>query len=186
MAVEVARRRFNTTEYYQMLEAGILNEDDRVELIEGEIIEMNPIGNRHIACVNRLNALLNQNAGHVAIVSVQNPIHLSGHADPQPDLALLRPREDFYAHALPTPADVLLLIEVADSSVEYDRKVKVPLYAEADIPEVWLVVLPKGLIEVYRQPISGAYQEIRQAKRGESIVAGFVHNLTLSVDAVFG
>ena len=113
---------FTTADYYRMLEAGILTEDDRVELIEGEVIQMTPIGKRHAACVKRLNALLGRRFGDAVIVSVQDPIHLSEGSDPQPDLALLRPRTDFYAQSHPTPADVLLLIEVADTSVEFDRE----------------------------------------------------------------
>ena len=130
MAVELRRYRFTTTEYDRMAEAGVLGEDDRVELIEGEILEMSPMGRRHAACVDRLTRLLVRGVGDAAIVRVQNPIVLSDHNEPQPDLALLRPRVDFYTAEHPGPEDALLVVEVSDSSVEYDRQIKVPLYAQ--------------------------------------------------------
>src|SRR5438552_12280642 len=137
--VEVRRRRFTVEEYHRMAEAGILSEDDRVELIEGEIVQMSPIGPRHSACVDRLNALFTSRLRRRAIVRVQNPIVLSRWTEPQPDLTLLRPRADFYAERHPGPADVLLAVEVAETSGVYDRGTKLALYARARIPEVWLV-----------------------------------------------
>lgn len=119
-----------------MAAAGVLSEDDRVELIEGEIIEMNPIGSRHAACVGRLTKLLERQAGDRVIVWVQNPVQVNDYSEPLPDVTLLKPRDDFYAQANPQPADVLLIIEVADSSVDYDHEIKTPLYARAGIPEV--------------------------------------------------
>src|ERR671938_544657 len=141
MSVQVAKRCFSVDEYYRMGEAGILTEDDRVELIEGEIIEMSPIGSRHAACVNRLNTLLGRHLRQTAIVSVQNPIRLDAYSEPEPDVALLRPRADYYESGHPTPADALLIVEVADTSADYDRIIKLPLYAKAGIPEAWLVDL---------------------------------------------
>ena len=134
MSAQIERRYFTVSEYDRMIEAGILTKDDRVELIEGEIIKMAPINSRHAACVNRLNRLLNRKAGKVAIVSVQNPIHLGEYSEPEPDLALLRPRDDFYAQSHPKPKDMLLAVEVADSSAAKDRNLKVPLFARAGIP----------------------------------------------------
>lgn len=186
MSVQVAKRYFNVAEYYRMTEAGILSEDDRVELIEGEILETSPIGSRHSACVNRLNMLLIRQAGQDTIVSVQNPIRLDEYSEPQPDVALLRSREDFYAEGHPTPSDVLIVIEVAGTSVEYDRDVKVPLYARAGIAEVWLINLPQDRIEIYAEPQNGAYGELRQATRGESIASRIIPALKLGVDAVLG
>lgn len=124
MSTQVSRRLFTTKEYHQILEAGILSEDDRVELIAGEIVKIAPIGSRHAACVNRLNRLLSQRVGEHGLVSIQNPIHLSEHSEPQPDVVLLRPRADFYTHAHPQPQDILLVVEVAETSVEYGREVK--------------------------------------------------------------
>src|SRR3712207_3329118 len=150
---EIKRHRFDVEEYHRMLEAGVLTEDDRVELIGGEIVDMTPIGWRHVACVNRLNMLLAAfAAGKGYTVSVQNPLRLAGDAEPQPDLALIkeRPRRE-----VPTPEDVLLVVEVAEASLTYDREIKLPLYARAGIPEVWLVDLPHRKIEVRIDPASG-------------------------------
>src|SRR5215471_2872941 len=169
MSVEVAKWAFTSDEYHRMLKAGILSEDDRVELIQGEIIKMSPIGSRHVACVNRLNAILNREIGQGAIVSVQNPIHIDDYSEPEPDIALLRPRKNFYAQSLATADDVLLVIEVADTSLEYDRNVKLPLYARAGIAEALLVNLPEDRVEVYSQPVNGVYQIVRQLGQGESL-----------------
>lgn len=171
-----------------MAAAGVLSENDRVELIEGEIVEMNPIGSRHAACVGRLTKILERQAGDHAIVWVQNPVQINDYSEPLPDVALLKPRDDFYAQANPQPADVLLIIEVADSSVEYDRVVKMPLYAQAGIPEMWLVNLPKDTIEIYTQPLGETYREIRLVKRGESLTAKTISSfaLTMTVDSVLG
>jgi Uma2 family endonuclease len=186
MSVQIVRRHFNVTEYYRMAAAGVLSEDDRVELIEGEIVEMNPIGSRHAACVGRLTELLGRLAGGEAIVWVQNPVQVNDFSEPLPDVALLKRRDDFYARANPQPADVLLIIEVADSSVEYDRDIKIPLYAGASIPEVWLVNLPKETTEIYTQPVGGIYREIRIVKRGESLAAKSVPSLIIDAYAVLG
>jgi Uma2 family endonuclease len=186
MSVQIARRHFNIADYYKMAAAGVFSEDDRVELIEGEIVEMNPIGSRHAACVGRLTKLLEQLAGNQAIVWVQNPVQISDYSEPLPDLALLKRREDFYAQANPQPADVLLIVEVADSSVGYDREIKVPLYARAGIAEVWLVNLPKEMIEVYAKPVGDTYREIRLIARGEPLTAQSVPNLTVDADSVLG
>jgi Uma2 family endonuclease len=186
MSVQITKRHFNITEYYRMAEAGILSEDDRVELIEGEIIKMTPIGSRHAGCVSRLNALFNRLIGETAVVSIQNPLRLSNFSEPQPDIALLKPRDDFYSNAHPTPADVLLIIEVSDTSLEYDRDIKLPLYAATSMPEVWLVNLIKDTIEIYREPHSGMYREVRYFTHGETVSPLFNSNLTLSVGAIIG
>ncbi|MBI4639469.1 MAG: Uma2 family endonuclease [Candidatus Tectomicrobia bacterium] len=186
MTVQAAQRLFTVTEYYLMAEAGILSEDDRVELIEGKIMNMSPIGSRHAACVKRLNTLFSRQVGQAALVSVQDPIRLDDYSEPEPDLALLRPRDDFYAQGHPTPADVLLIVEVADTSEEYDREVKILLYARAGIPEVWLVSLPRDLFEIYRRPTPNGYQDVRQARRGEIVVAQSIPGLTMAVDAILG
>ncbi len=169
-----------------MAAAGVLSEDDRVELVEGEIIEMNPIGSRHAACVGRLTKLLERLAGDHAIVWVQNPVHVNDFSEPVPDVALLRLRDDFYARANPRAADVLLVIEVSDSTLGYDRGVKTPLYARAGVPEVWLVNLPGEVIEVYARPAGGAYQETRLVGRGATLSASAVPELTLDADGVLG
>lgn len=157
MLAQIQRRLFTVDEYQQMIEAGIFGEDDRLELLGGEIVAMSPIGSRHAACVNRLNRLLVSALGESAIVSIQNPIRLDDLSEPEPDVALLKPQDDFYTDQVPTPTDVLLLIEVADSSVDQDRAVKLPLYARVGIAEVWLVDLIDGVIDAYRTPSSEGY-----------------------------
>ncbi|MGQ0568349.1 MAG: Uma2 family endonuclease [Armatimonadota bacterium] len=161
-------RRFTMDEYYRLAEAGILSEDDRVELVEGQIVEMTPIGSRHADCVNRLNMLLATSLGRRAIVSVQNPVGLGKRTEPQPDLALLRPRS--YATAHPGPGDVLLMIEVCDTSIRHDREVTLPLYARAGIPEVWLVDLQENVVEVHRQPSPQGYEHV-QRRAGDQRLA---------------
>lgn len=184
MSHQIAKRWFSVDEYYRMAEAGILREDDRVELIEGEIIEKSSISSHHAACVKRLNALLTPHLFEVAIVSIQNPIRIDDYSEPEPDVAVLKPHKDFYSEEHPTPSDVLLVIEVADSSVEFDRNKKLPLYAQANIPEVWLINLPQETIEIYMQPVGGTYREIRLVKSGEAVVSQSVSNLMLDADAV--
>ncbi len=169
-----------------MAEAGILTEDDRVELIEGEIVEMSPIGSRHAACVNRLNMLLGSQAGQELIVSVQNPIVVDDYSEPEPDVAVLRMREDYYSRELPSASDVLLVIEVADTSVEIDRTVKIPLYARAGVPLTLLVDLPKELIEVHAEPVNAKYQSTRIFRRGDSVQLETLKQLSLDVDAILG
>lgn len=187
MAIRVPnRRRFTAREYQRMGETGILHEDDRVELIEGEIIEMAPIGNRHFACVNRLTRLFVQRVGDSAVVHVQNPVRLSDLSEPQPDLSLLRPREDFYAGKHPAPEDVLLLVEVADTSLAYDREVKLPLYARAGIREVWIVDLAGEKIERHTDPTTEGYRRIEQVRRGETLEPAALGGLALPVDDVLG
>ena len=186
MTVELAQRPFTVDEYYLMAEVGILREDDRLELIDGRIVRMSPAGSRHAACVKRLNALLGAKAGSKAPVSVQDPVRLDEHSEPQPDVALLRPRSDFYVHAHPTPSDVLLVVEVADTSDDHDRDVKLPLYAQAGIPQVWIVCLKDDLVLVCGDPAGGAYGEVRQAERGESIGIHGLPGLAISVADILG
>jgi Uma2 family endonuclease len=179
---EVTRRRFTVHEYHRMGEAGILHEDDRVELIEGEIVEMAAIGTRHFTCVNALTRLLVQGVGDAAIVSVQNPVRLDEHTEQQPDLTVLRTRD--YRHSLPGPEDVLLLIEVSDTTLSYDRGVKLPLYARAAIPEAWIVDLTNEIIERHTDPSGDGYRRVEQARRGGKIELEALPGLALSVDAV--
>lgn len=174
MSVAIERYRFTVDAYHRLGEAGILGEDDRVELIEGEITMMSPVGGRHAACVSRLTRLFVQQTGERAIVRVQDPVHLDERSEPQPDLAVLRPRQDFYASGHPRPEDVLLLVEVADSSLGYDRDVKLPLYGRAGIRELWIVDLDGEAIEVYRQPGRRGYAEVRSCRRGETVRASGV------------
>ncbi len=190
MSVQVAtqpeRLLFTVDDYYRMADAGILAEDDPVELIEGEIIRMSPPGSPHASRVNRLNRLLTPKLSEKAIVAVQNPVHLNDLSEPEPDLAVLRPREDFYDERHPTPEDVLLLIEVSRSSLEYDHKVKLPLYARHGIPEFWVVNLPDAVVEVYRDPKGGAYSDRQDFRRGESMAPFAFPDLRLKVEEILG
>lgn len=186
MSVQLQRRLFTVREYHQMALSGILFEDDRVELIEGEIIKMTPIGTRHIACVNRLNKFFSDHIESLVIVSVQNPIRLDEHSEPQPDLALLRYRPDFYAQAHPEPEDVLLVVEVAETSVDFDRQKKVPLYAITGIPEVWLVNLSEEYIEVYLKPSLHGYGEVQRFMRGQKISPQAFMDIEMRVDEMLG
>ncbi|MGH8470646.1 MAG: Uma2 family endonuclease [Gammaproteobacteria bacterium] len=154
------RHRLTVSDYQRMGETGILDQNARVELIAGEIIDMAPIGSLHAGTVNRLIRMLQRTIGDAAVLSVQNPIVLGPYSEPEPDVALLKPREDFYTATHAVPDDVLLIIEVADTTVRYDREVKVPLYASTGIPEVWLIDLPRKAIEVCRQPTAQGYREV--------------------------
>ncbi len=163
----VARRKLDVTEYHRMGAAGILTEEDRVELIEGEIVAMVPIGSDHSSAVARLTRLFVRAAGDRAVVWPQNPVRLSAHSEPQPDVVLLRPREDDYEGRPPSPEDVLLLIEVADSSLRFDRLVKLPLYARHRIPEVWLVDVTTDTMLVSREPTPSGYRTSWTVGRGD-------------------
>ncbi|RCJ38768.1 hypothetical protein A6770_12755 [Nostoc minutum NIES-26] len=186
MTVQLLRRKFTVEQYHKMVESGILKEDDRVELIRGEIIEMSPIGTKHAACVNRLVNLLVVLLGKRVIVAAQNPVALNNNSEPQPDVALLKPRDDFYASAHPQPQDIFLLIEVADSTVMYDREEKIPLYAEANIIEVWLVDINEQIVEVYQQPTAAGYQHIQKFASGQTLSIQTFSNVTTTVDEIFG
>jgi len=169
-----------------MTEAGVLTEDDRVELIDGEIIKMAAIGPRHAACVNRLADFLSSKVKKFAIVSVQNPIQLSEYSEPEPDITLLKRRDDFYAGSHPTPDDVLIAIEVADTTAESDRAVKLPAYARAGILEAWLVDLYNDRIEVHSRPDKGVYQEVRIILRGHKVISTTIPQLKLRADDILG
>ena len=161
--------RFTVDDYYAMAEAGILTHDERVELINGEIIPMSPIGSRHAYSVNWITRLLITLLGERAWVSSQNPLHLNGQAEPEPDVLLLRWRDDAYVNDHPGPADVLLLIEVADTSLDRDRGVKLSMYAEAGIPETWIVNIPERSVEAHTDPLNGIYAHSRVYGSDETV-----------------
>lgn len=186
MTVQIQTRPFTVDEYHKMIQADILTEDDRVELLAGEIVEMSPIGTRHAACVDRLNSLFHLALGRKVIIRIQNPIQLSDLSEPEPDVAIVQARHDFYAQAHPKPEDVLLLIEVADTSVGIDRTVKLPLYAKAGIVEVWLIDLVAGRIGLYRQPTPQGYEEIEQVGSGQTLSLSTLPDFEVDVDAVLG
>ena len=169
MGMPLTEHRFTVDEYHRMGEAAIFREDDRVELIRGRIVQMSAIGRRHAGCVNYFTRTLTSLLGERALVSVQNPVILDADGEPQPDVAVLTPRPGDYRDRHPQPADILLLVEVADTTLDYDRDEKLPLYAEAGVREVWLVNLPGDAIELYRDPRDGRYAEVRTGRRAETI-----------------
>jgi Uma2 family endonuclease len=176
--------RFTSADYVRLADEGILRDDERVELIDGEIIDMSPIGPRHSSCVARLLKLLTGRVPDLEI-RIQDVLHLRDGFDPHPDAAVYRPRADGYQDRHPTAEDALLVVEVADSSLLYDRTAKTEHYAEARIPEYWLVDLKRDIIVVSRSPVAGQFGEVAELRRGERwhspALGGFV-----AVDDVLG
>jgi Uma2 family endonuclease len=187
MAVEVAaaRRRFTREEYHRMAEVGILKPTDRVELIRGEIIEMSPPGRRHVAFVNNLNQLLVTRLAGRAIVSVQNPVAFSDESEPQPDLAVVRRRAVSYKEAEIVTDDVLLLIEVAESSLAHDRSTKLRLYAEAGVAEYWVIDGAAERIEVHRTPAAGSYRDVSRLAGTATVGLGAFPDVVLALAEIF-
>ena len=186
MSAPFTTRRFTVEEHHRIAEAGVLHEGDRVELLDGQIVVMSAIGSRHAATVDRINRLLSQRAADRATVRVQNPIVIGQYWEPQPDVCLLRPRDDFYAAAHPGPEDVLLVVEVADTSAEDDRERKLPEYARAGIPEVWLVDLARDTIEGHHDPAAGGYRAVTVFRRGDTLVSLAVPTVSIAVAEVLG
>ena len=186
MSVAVRTRRFSVAEYRKMVQAGILKEDDRVELIEGEIIEMVPIGPRHAVCVDRLSQALQRLLAERAVVRTQGPVSLDTYSEPQPDLALFRPPLVRYTESHPGAEDLFLVIEVADTSVEEDRARKIPTYGRAGIREAWLVDLAAQSIDVYRVPGPNGYQSARRVGRGGVLTPEAFPDIRLPVDDILG
>jgi Uma2 family endonuclease len=181
----VKRRLLNVDEYHSMGVAGILKPEERVELIEGEIIEMAPIGAAHAGWTARLNYLLQSAVGEEALVWVQNSVRLSRNSEPEPDLALLYPRKDFYADALPEASDVLLIIEVAQSSLRYDQDRKLPLYARHAIPEVWLLDIEAKALTQYSKPTDFGYDSVCQLEQPWRLAPSLFPQALIDLSAVF-
>lgn len=186
MVAQLPRRRFTVQQYHQMSEANILTVDDRVELIEGEIIERTPIGSRHAACVDRLNRLLNRRLGEQALIRVQNPLNLGERSEPQPDIAIVRLRADYYETGHPQPQDVLLLVEVADTTLEFDRSIKTSLYASVGITEVWLVDLSNLAIEIYQEPSADGYKSVQKFQENQTISAQAFPGINFDLVEILG
>ncbi|HHB13379.1 MAG TPA: Uma2 family endonuclease [Chromatiales bacterium] len=167
-AVPVQRHRWTVDDFHRMVEHGVIGENDRIELLDGELYEMTPIGSRHAAATDFLLRALDRAVGDAAVVRCQSPIRLGDLSEPQPDLALLRPRPDWYRDAHPSPGDVLLVIEVADRSLAYDRDLKLPAYARAGIPEAWLIALNDGRLEIHRNPAPDGYRRIERMPLDEA------------------
>ena len=189
LAVEHGQpRRFPITVevYHFMAERGAFAPDERVELLDGEIREMSPIGSLHARCVNLLSEFLNRNCSDEFIVSTQNPIVLDDLSEPQPDITLLMRRPDYYKDSLPVASDVHLIVEVADSTVAYDRNRKFPKYASAGIKEAWLVDLENERVEVHFQPEDDTFGMVRIFSRGKSLTSETFPDLKLEIDRLFG
>lgn len=178
--------RFDVDYYYKLMEAGLLPEDSSTEIIEGELIEKMPIGKLHAGTVGKLTMIFAARLAENAIVWVQNPVRLNRRSEPQPDITLLRPRTDFYTQNHPTPEEVLLLIEVSDTTLDYDRETKIPLYAAAGIVEAWLVNLAENTIEVYTEPLGDVYQNVRVYQRGERIFGQSLLGFEVTVSDILG
>jgi Uma2 family endonuclease len=181
MAVEVERRLLTVEEFNQIIETGIFHEDERIELINGELIRMAPIGHSHGGQVKRSVRILSGSIGDRALLSVQDPVELPDLSEPQPDVMLLRPRDDDYSRSNPTATDVLLLIEVADTSLTYDRDVKGPMYAEAGIMDYWLLNIVDGQLLVFREPTPTGYASVQALGRGDSVTPLAFPDLTIQV-----
>jgi len=178
--------RYNIADYHRMAECGILSAQDSVELLAGNVIDKAPISSQHAGSVNKLNSLFSHAVAHSAIVSIQDPVILSDLSEPQPDIALLHYREDFYSNAHPRAKDIYLLIEVADSTLRYDRTVKMPLYAQAGIPEVWIVNVEGKTLEVHQQPVDGLYQQQQRLEKLDEITPIALPEVTLELQSLFG
>jgi Uma2 family endonuclease len=179
-----SRRRFSVEEYHRLTETGFLAEDDHVELIDGEIIEMAPIGSRHAGHVKHLLQLIGTDIGKNAVWSVQDPVQLGDYSEPQPDFALLKPREDYYSSSHATAEDILLIVEIADTSLDYDRSIKIPLYASHGVPVVWLLNLRERTIEIYERPDADGYQ-VSHSLRGDALVEHEALGLRYEARALF-
>ena len=186
MVVNLAKHYFTVSEYERMGATGVFAPDARLELIAGEIIEMSPIGSSHAACVDLITEIFNKQLNGRAIVRTQNPIVLDDFSEPQPDISVLTFRNDFYRDAHPRPNDVLIVIEISDSTVEKDRNVKVPLYARAGIAEVLIFNLPDDQLEYFSQPQADGYRQHSILKRGEEFTSSKVPGLTLNVATILG
>jgi len=183
MAVALQRRRFTADEFERMAEAGIFDEDERIELLEGEIVAMSPLGSPHAWCLKRLVRLFAR-LGERLILSVQDPVRLDEWSTPRPDLALLRPDTSQERH--PGPPDILLVVEVADSSVPVDREIKAPLYARTGVVEFWLADLVADRLEVYRGPTPTGYRLVQVFGRGQQVSPLFAPDFEVDVDAILG
>jgi Uma2 family endonuclease len=180
---ELPRHLWTAEEYHRMAEVGLLDADARVELIEGEIIEMAPIGDAHAAVSNRLNRLLVLAVGDRGIVAVGNPVRLSQRNEPQPDFSVLRSRADYQTRG-PRPEDVMLAVEVSDTTLRRDRRVKLALYARARIPEFWIVNLEAEELEIYRSPADDSYASVERKRSGDIATVGALPGVTIAINQI--
>ncbi|MBM4440030.1 MAG: Uma2 family endonuclease [Candidatus Rokubacteria bacterium] len=185
MSMPAPRYRFTVDEWHQMIEAGMFRKGQRVELLDGEIYEMAPIGPPHQSIVDRLTHLLVTRFGDRAIVRVQGPITVDRRSEPEPDLQLLRRRDDYYSKAHPGAQQSFLVVEVADSSLDYDHA-KLRIYAATGVREVWIVDVRGDRVEVHRTPRDGVFTETRIAERGQQLACDAFPDVALSVDDILG
>ena len=183
---EPSRRRFTVGEFYHLAEAGILGERDRVELIDGDIVEMTPISARHAGGVNALTAIFTRTLGNRVVAAVQNPVRLDDFSEPQPDFCLLQPRSDLYRQRHPTAEDVLLVVEVACSSQSYDLGVKAPLYARHRVRELWVVDVAGLAVDVYRDPSPDGYRDHQRRVSGESVAPEAFPEMEIAIRDIVG
>ena len=180
------RYPITTDIYHQMIAQGILTSNDKIELLEGDLIKMSAVGPRHAACVDRLSEILRTAFGTAITLRHQNPVELSKVSEPEPDITILRRREDFYAQAHPAPGDVLLLIEISESTLKKDRGIKLSAYAKAEILEYWIVNLQDDIIEVYTNPTGNSYQTVRIVHRHETLSPVLLSAVILEADEILG
>lgn len=184
--MQLETKKFTVEQYEKMAEIGFLEADERVELLGGEIIYMSPIGRRHAAFVSRLHQIFNDVLTKKIIIWEQNPVILDDYSEPQPDLVILKAKADFYESAKPIAEDVFLLVEISDSTLAKDRNIKIPLYAKANIQEVWLVNLNEDTVEVYRHPIQDKYNSFNTYKLGNNLSILAFPDVEITVDQIFG
>ena len=186
MPADVSKKLFTVDEYYRMADAGIFTEDDRVELIEGEIIQMSPIGHRHMVCVNRATDLFISALKGKAVVSVHNPLRLNQYNEPQPDIVVFKWRADYYASKPYTPEDTLFVLEVSDTTLRYDTKIKLPIYAANGISELWIENLKEDVLLVCRHPANKTYRTQLTLRRGDSISPLTFSDTSFTVEDLLG
>ncbi len=182
----VEKKLFTVEEYHRMVEAGVLDEGSKVELIEGEVYPMAAMGSQHAACIDRLNKLLSPRVGDAFIVRVQCPVELHDTSEPEPDISLLKFREDFYASGHPKPEDTLLAVEVSDTTLAHDTNVKLPAYARAGIPEVWIVDLNTNTVHIHTNPATGEYRNTSRIRRDGTFESKTLPGTGLAASDILG
>ncbi len=185
MTAVLERRLLTVDEFYKMAEAGILTENDRVELINGELVKMAPIGSKHAAMVVQLDRIFSRHENERYIISAQNPLCINQYTELHPDLMILKPKDDLYSSVLPSPQDLFLIIEVSESSLDKDQTIKVPLYAQNDVPEVWIVNLKNKTLEVYREPSPNGYASVSTLDQSQTVSPLSFPDIQLPIRDIF-
>ena len=186
MRIEVEKKRFTVDEYHRMCDVGIIGFEERTELIDGEIIKMTSPSTRHVACANRANSFFTEAFGRRAIVSVQNPLLLNLYNEPQPDVVVLKPRPDFYISTRFTPEHAFYVVEISESSLAFDRKIKLPRYAECGTPEVWIEDLKHDVLLVFRDLEANSYKTSLTLRRGQSVSPVAFPDVAFNIDDLLG